>query len=303
MRKPALVLRTALPYITLVALFIGFVIWNGGVVLGKLIFRSKHMQHLISIGDKAAHVATLHVPQMLYIWPYFVFFSAPILVGPLLRPVVPMMPKQLQAYCKACFGTTIKAPLPSILTSVLFVAAGFVSVHFNTIIHPYTLADNRHYVFYVFRLLRRQPANKYLAVPIYFICAWLSIQVLSSPDVDERSSKKKSDVTPVASQTIRPPCKISFIALWLAVTTLSVITAPLVEPRYFIIPWVIWRLHVPYTPASTLKNPASGKASYDVRLILETVWFLAINVSVAYMFLYKGFGWTNEPGKLQRFLW
>jgi hypothetical protein len=35
LRKPLLVLKVASPYITLLALFAGFVAWNGSVVLGK----------------------------------------------------------------------------------------------------------------------------------------------------------------------------------------------------------------------------------------------------------------------------
>jgi len=34
-RKPLVVLKVTLPYITLLFLFTGFVIWNGSVVLGK----------------------------------------------------------------------------------------------------------------------------------------------------------------------------------------------------------------------------------------------------------------------------
>lgn len=36
LRKPLLVIKVVIPYIALLALFIGFVIWNGSVVLGKL---------------------------------------------------------------------------------------------------------------------------------------------------------------------------------------------------------------------------------------------------------------------------
>jgi hypothetical protein len=35
LRKPLLVLKVALPYITLLVTFAGFVAWNGSVVLGK----------------------------------------------------------------------------------------------------------------------------------------------------------------------------------------------------------------------------------------------------------------------------
>ena len=56
--------------------------------------------------------------------------------------------------------------MPRLLPLVIFICGGLVAVHFNTIVHPYTLADNRHYVFYVFKILRRYPALKYLAVPV-----------------------------------------------------------------------------------------------------------------------------------------
>ena len=49
------------PYITLILLFAGFVIWNGGVVLG----------------DKSNHIATLHLPQMLLATALFILGYAP----------------------------------------------------------------------------------------------------------------------------------------------------------------------------------------------------------------------------------
>ena len=42
---------------------------------------------------------------------------------------------------------------------------------------------------------------------------------------------------------------------------------------------------------------------HDHRLWLETVWFLAINLATGYIFLYWGFEWPQEPGKVQRFMW
>ena len=41
----------------------------------------------------------------------------------------------------------------------------------------------------------------------------------------------------------------------------------------------------------------------DHRLWLETFWFLLINAVTGYMFLYKGFTWPQEPGRIQRFMW
>ena len=42
---------------------------------------------------------------------------------------------------------------------------------------------------------------------------------------------------------------------------------------------------------------------HDHRLWLETIWFLAVNLATGYIFLYWGFAWPQEPGKVQRFMW
>jgi alpha-1,2-glucosyltransferase len=90
------------------------------------------------------------------------------------------------------------------------------------------------------------------------------------------------------------------------------VTAPLVEPRYFILPWVMWRLHLPSSPTPAMfrqKRPKleSEKARADTITnapkFLETVWFIIISAVTGYVFLYKGFEWPQEPGKIQRFMW
>jgi alpha-1,2-glucosyltransferase len=257
----------------------------------------------MSVGDKSAHTATIHIPQMLYIWPYIAFFSAPILVGPLLRPVVALLPARFRTICRDSLNVHTGYVLPNLLFSGMFVAIGLIAVHLNTMVHPYTLADNRHYVFYVFRIFRLYPATKYLGVPIYYVCAWLTIQSLALTSTGEEGAERKRDDRPTNDETEPQPCQVSFIIIWLATTALSVITAPLVEPRYFIIPWIMWRLHVPYNSASFSKNRPTNKASYDLRLVLETIWLLAINAAVCYTFLYRTFTWPSEPGNLQRFIW
>ncbi|KAJ4347563.1 glucosyltransferase [Ascochyta clinopodiicola] len=284
LRKPIVVLRSIASYVVLLVLFAGFVAWNGSVVLG----------------DKSAHTATIHIPQMLYIWPYIALFSAPILIGPLCRIVAPFMPPQLKnvlGYTPPKNGPN----LPELLPAALFIAGGLAAVHFNTIVHPYTLADNRHYVFYVFRILLRHPAVKYLAVPVYYVCAYLSIQALGSPPIQPEDTKPEDKTLSTNLSTKSRPCQVSFVLVWLATTAFSVVTAPLVEPRYFIIPWIIWRLHVPYLPVSFTVR---GKQySQDLRLVVETVWLVAINQVVQHLFLYRTFTWPSEPGKVQRFMW
>lgn len=351
-----LVLASIIPHLFILATFGAFVLWNGSVVLGH----------------KEFHTASIHIPQMLYIWPYFAFFSFPMMAIGILNVILPsrLIPK----YINYCLNSTGR--LPSWLTAAMVIPMMLGSVHFNTIVHPFTLADNRHYIFYIFRLLTRyHPAVKYAVVPVYFICAWAVIgsfglftpsspktaplQIATPQDAfpsnkssqespnkiqdggqkkKEKKSAKSTSSTAGKSQKKQEPqtqvltpeifakiqahvtlrkqqlesqhVRVSFVLIWLVATTLSLITAPLVEPRYFIIPWVIWRLHLPRQPApEVFRNKKSQLSSLKAQFfttlpeIMETIWFLIINAVTGYVFLYKGFEWPQEPGKVQRFLW
>jgi alpha-1,2-glucosyltransferase len=259
---------------------------------------------LTSVGDKSNHVATIHTPQMLYFWAYTAFFSIPVIFPPLLVPVFGYLPEsRLKSFCKDnLLGPSNAAP-PRILSTVLFLALGLASVHYNTIVHPFTLADNRHYVFYVFRILNRHPVIKYAAVPVYLFCAWLVIQSLGRTPLNKANGTHHKNSHPTITEEDKQPCQASFILVWIATTTLSLVSAPLVEPRYFIIPWMIWRVQVPYSSVSPLSQRSARRIIYDFRLPLETVWHLAINAITGYVFLYRGFTWPSEPGKMQRFLY
>ncbi|KAJ9663951.1 glucosyltransferase [Coniosporium apollinis] len=314
------------PYVLLLVLFAGFVAWNGGVVLG----------------DKSNHVATIHLPQMLYLWPYITFFSFPLLLPHIVAPFVALtQPREADSKSRPLLSLTPAVFLPRTWIFLTLAALAMATVHFNTIVHPFTLADNRHYVFYVFRILLRHPAIKYLATPIYVLCGWACIRALGAPpdltvlvaDAQTGNKPRPPAQQPREARTKAPSCDVSFVIVWLATCTLSLVTAPLVEPRYFILPWLIWRLHVPIaggrsdaTPPAE-PRPASETQAKDrapvrpreqpvwsvaVRLLhtlqanavwLELAWFLVINVVTGYVFLYKGFEWPQEPGQVQRFMW
>ncbi|KAL8735114.1 MAG: hypothetical protein Q9166_000990 [cf. Caloplaca sp. 2 TL-2023] len=292
-----------------------FVIWNEGVVLG----------------DKENHVASIHLTQMLYIWPYIMFFSFPLLYPYVLNAVVP------QSYIPSSLRTgSTRNQLPRLVVALPIMAIMLLVIHFNTVVHPFTLADNRHYTFYIFRLLLRHPSIKYLVVPIYFICAWAAITAFGGlPNVQTpglpstpaatlepkpagRSDPRQRLPHPSALLAFDRGHHVSTVLIWLLATALSLVTAPLVEPRYFIVPWLIWRLHLP-SPWPTGEEAykkrnkkirtfgARCKAilygRHDHRLWLETVWFLAVDSGVGYVFLKWEFEWEHEKGKVQRFMW
>lgn len=207
--------------------------------------------------------------------------------------------------------------LPSLIVSIPIMTAMLLVVHYNTIVHPFTLADNRHYMFYVFRILLRHWPIKYLAVPIYYICAWAVITAFGGPTAQIPSASRSRTEVRNGLQMKLPPSKapeergntVPFVLIWLLVTSLSLVTAPLVEPRYCIVPWMIWRLHTispqPDVEKEARRHTHSAREvdHIDHRVALETLWFLLINVGTGYVFLYRGFSWPQEPGKVQRFMW
>ncbi|MCJ1404774.1 glucosyltransferase [Xylographa trunciseda] len=313
------------PYLSLLGGFGGFVLWNGGVVLG----------------DKENHIASIHLTQMLYIWPYIGFFSFPFLLPPILNAILPqkVIPSPLR------IGSTWHL-VPRLGITLPFLGAMLTIVRYNTIVHPFTLADNRHYSFYVFRLLLRHPAIKYMVTPIYYVCAWAAIVAISGFGNDKKEKRSapegedKDAISPSHSSSLtplEPGTRVSFVLIWLLASSLSLVTAPLVEPRYFIIPWLMWRLHVPTStsPAPSIladsssvsstshdKQPRTkegaveqktprwldsmtyrGFAKYEYRLVLETLWFLVVNWAVGYVFLHWKFEWVQEKGRVQRFMW
>ncbi|KAL4943320.1 hypothetical protein BDV06DRAFT_211172 [Aspergillus oleicola] len=323
------IITSLVPYLLVLAAFGAFVLWNGSVVLGH----------------KEFHTASLHLAQMLYIWPYFVFFSWPLLLAPIANIVLPkfMLPKFLTQGFPAS-----RRQLPKIFTALLVILVMLAVVHFNTIVHPFTLADNRHYVFYVFRLLlNSSPYTRYAATIVYFLGAWMVISAMGyspvvsppglasvvrtqhpsaqstqpsekpeQPEQKKHERKQKGSKKPAATAAPEPidpkvladlqehikrrqraeheSSRVSFVIVWLATTALSLITAPLVEPRYLIIPWVMWRLHLPPSPTPVVYRRASDEKDLKARLainfplFLETGWFLLVNVLTGYLFLHGG---------------
>ncbi|RYP93700.1 hypothetical protein DL770_000231 [Monosporascus sp. CRB-9-2] len=344
-------------------IFVGFVAGNGGVVLG----------------DKSNHVATLHLAQLLYIWPLFAFFSAPLFTPQalniatsayraLLSPTNSSSPGQIperrlhttnQQPPKQSLALTTanrlgsNTALQACVVAAGALAAAVAIVRFNTIVHPFTLADNRHYMFYVFRYsILRAPWVRYALAPVYVVCGWLCWTTLRGYGGSHRApsdtfpssgsaatssnpspsavgkGEKKNTAVPATSQddvadSAAAPPPTSTVLILLLATALSLMTAPLVEPRYFILPWVFWRLHVPAWSPPPLSVRGGGTSSLssqslarggsasgvEPRLVLELLWFALINAGTMYVFLARPFYWRAadgtllDGGRVQRFMW
>ena len=278
-------------------------------------FLSEHRNpQLTTPGDKSNHIATIHLAQMLYIWPFIAFFSLPLVLPYLIAAVLPRsyLPSNAPWSPSKMRKTQIILALPTMGLMLLV-------VRYNTMVHPFTLADNRHYMFYVFRLLLRRPSIKYLAIPVYYICMHAVLLAATStnelPKHPQSSYERLQDKqTNEQGQVSMPPeldsnQRASWLLIWLATTVLSLCTAPLVEPRYCILPWIMWRLHIQLPTSMSRSQTVESRVQkavriiYDHRLWLETSWLLFINAVTGYMFLYRGFEWKQEPGNVQRFMW
>ncbi|KAL5549970.1 hypothetical protein UlMin_000146 [Ulmus minor] len=223
------------PFTILLAAFVAFIRWNGSVVLGA----------------KEAHAVSPHFAQILY----FGLFSA-----------LAMSPLYFSLDQTINFFNSFWKNRPRSFFQALFgLIAGFISVHFFSIAHPYLLADNRHYPFYLWRkIIKAHWSMKYLLVPLY-VYSWLSIF--------NRLGKTQR--------------KIWVLGFFLA-TAAVLIPAPLIEFRYYTIPFFFLILH-------------SHNDDYKSWILMGCLYF-ALNIFTMMMFLYRPFHWNHEPGT-QRFIW
>uniref|UniRef100_A0A914W6Y3 Dol-P-Glc:Glc(2)Man(9)GlcNAc(2)-PP-Dol alpha-1,2-glucosyltransferase n=1 Tax=Plectus sambesii TaxID=2011161 RepID=A0A914W6Y3_9BILA len=223
----------AWPFILLGMCGVGFVLWNGGIVLG----------------DRTAHTAVFHAPQLFYFFAFSALFACPLLLNATLI-------RQILVHLRS-------HPLRLTLSAVSAVAV----IHLFTYDHPYLLSDNRHYTFYIWRRwFMRHWSLKFVAAPAYVLAA-LAVAI---------GVRKQSAVW-----------RMGFLLATIAVT----VPNRLLEFRYFLIPYLIWRLHV------------DRQLQSWPRLALEFFLHVSINCVTLWMFLYRPFEWAHEPGALQRFMW
>ena len=207
----------------------------------------------IVVGDRSSHQACLNVPQVLYFIGFTMAFSFPLFFSiSSLRSVK----ETLQGYFSSRTGCLIC--VFGIFTTVLLIGR-------FTYVHEYLLADNRHYTFYVWRkIFQRHWIVKFLAIPSYIYGALV---------INQQLHVKNSSY---------------FILLLTASVLLVTVPQKLLEFRYFIIPFILFRLHVPLP-------------SY-LSLCLEMALYLLVNCITIFLFLYKPFHWENSSD-IQRFMW
>ncbi len=223
------VLVVSLGYILVAAAFMAFVILNDGIV----------------VGDKTAHTVVMHPTQVAYFSAFCLAMSAP--------------------YCLSRIGPFLQmARRHYIYLSVIIVlTVGLVKSY--TIAHPYLLADNRHYTFYIWRkVITRTEWSPMALVPAYIFGGFCILYSIRR--------------TELAFRLCFPLCVV-----------INLTPQFLLEFRYFVIPYLLYRLQV---------RPLCWW-----RLSAELTMFIVINFATLYLFLFRTFRWPHEPEAVQRFMW
>ncbi|KAI9360128.1 alpha-2-glucosyltransferase Alg10 [Pilaira anomala] len=158
---------------------------------------------------------------------------------------------------------TIKRLLVGITSSII----SLYLIHHYTYEHPFLLSDNRHYSFYIWKkIYKRHWTVRYLLTPVYIISSFLNIHIFAQ--------------------------HTSFLVSlgYLFALILTLVPSPLLEFRYFIIPFLFYMVHIPPPTAIT-------------RTVIALLLYSSIHVITIYLFLYKPFTWPSEPNQFQRFMW
>ncbi|XP_050676399.1 putative Dol-P-Glc:Glc(2)Man(9)GlcNAc(2)-PP-Dol alpha-1,2-glucosyltransferase [Leptidea sinapis] len=199
----------------------------------------------IVVGDKTAHQATIHLPQLFYFLLFYGVFGLP--------------------YVLTKLPTTLKLIYTNRIRVILFVIAILIIVHYNTLAHPYLLADNRHYTFYIWnRWFGRYVYAKYLLAPVYVFLLFSLYDNLKDQNC------------------------VSFLLPYSICLMLSLALQKLLDIRYFLVPYIILRLRF-VKPSALL-------------ISVEFLWYLAINFATFYIFFTKEIKWT-EFEESQRIIW
>lgn len=209
--------------------FLVFVFVNGSIV----------------VGDKSAHEASIHLPQLLYFLLFYGFFGLPFVLRK--------------------FKSTLRLITSNFCIYYLGSMALVLVVNYNTVTHPYLLADNRHYTFYIWnRWFGKYEFAKFATIPIY-------VFLLAS-----------------VYDNLRSRNGACFFIPFLVGVFLTLALQSMIEIRYFLLPFLVLRLR--------FESP-----SWQI-VLFEFMWFLIVNIKTFEIFLEKQIFWTDFP-EAQRLIW
>mmetsp|Transcript_5987 Transcript_5987/g.15927 ORF Transcript_5987/g.15927 Transcript_5987/m.15927 type:complete len:593 (+) Transcript_5987:1098-2876(+) len=257
------ILRLLWPLVLVPAAFAAFLVVNKGV----------------AVGDRAAHQPVHHFAQLVY----FGLFSAVLLLVPLIAATWLSTLLHIEPNKESLLAPQ-KRPSPRLhfpfpwlqlgklawlALTLIVTALCLAALHSAPSPHPYLLADNRHFTFYVWRrLLAYRSWFHAMILAATAAAAWVSmIRALAA-----------------AQQRQHGPL---WVCGFVTAAALLLVPAWLLEFRYFTTPLLLLAIHIP--------RPTCLQA-YAV-----LCFYAAINAVTLYLFLWRPFTWAD--GSVARFMW
>lgn len=270
-------------YIIVIILFILFVYINGG----------------ITVGDRSAHKPFFHFPQIIYFFGSFGLSLFPVLLeynirrNIYLRHILKLLTLEENTLCIPIprSNSYIKKLLNFIISILSIVIMLFCIFKF-TYAHPYLVSDNRHYTFYLWRLYNKFSFIKYASIiPSHFILFTIFHMIIYSNSNKGMLPITSKDDQSKALKSIAQQYRL----IWLIATIILIcsvtIPSPLLEPRYFVIPYIILSLAI------------INSTEFSISMVLIGIFYIIINIITIYIFLYKPYPWPNENEPIARFMW
>ncbi|KAF4670805.1 glucosyltransferase [Perkinsus olseni] len=217
--------------------FIAFILYNGAVV----------------VGHKENHVASWHWAQIPYSLLTVTFFMGP-------------------AVWLSTIRSAVRAPLRPLMDAGVMVVS-YLMLLYGTIVHPFLLADNRHFTFYLWRHVLSHPTLRLGVLPVAVATI---IRGLANSEWLTRPLRKTEN-------------KLA-IGVFVLCCVLALVPSPLLELRYFNIPAMgVLLVYVCYQKNAT-------------ELYVTAGWMAAINLSSLWIFTRRPF-LSVATGELERFMW
>jgi alpha-1,2-glucosyltransferase len=233
----------------------------------------------ITVGDREAHAPVLHLAQPLYLGCFALVAAGPLLAAP----------GAAGGGAAGLVRSAAAAPVAEAAAIVVAGALAAAAVARGTLAHPYLLADNRHYTFYIWRrLMARHAGVKFALLPAHLLGWRLLLGGLAGAQ------------------------RRLWVAAYAAAACLTLAPAWLIEFRYFT-PGLLLALPHMWMPApprhDAVRGPrgsgggagGAGGAANAAALWATGLGYAVVNAGTLYMFLARPFKWPD--GSVARFMW
>ena len=211
-------------------------------------------------GDRQNHQPVFHPTQLLYL-SLFIIVNLPISLADYFANII-------QAFNRIYYSRHALATYLFLLSLCLLVVDKF------SYVHAFTLADNRHYIFYIYRYFKWA---KFLMCLVYPLCFILLTRVI-----------------------VKSKDKLVKFIMWWVFTSLYLMSSGLVEFRYFAIPFAVLTFEIindPLTIDVEQMHRRNLSLKQQHRMIWTTLGKVLVNGLVLYMFMMRPFGDGS------RFMW